>query len=76
MAEVFDDAWDLAEIIRTNGTSPGTGMAGFAGTVAGFWIQRISVDSTHNGFIAYEDGSDEGYYYVRHELTVDYSEIA
>jgi hypothetical protein len=76
VAEVFDDAWNLAEIIRTNGTNPGTGLAGFTGTVAGSWIQRISVDVTHKGFVAYEDGSDEGYYFVRHDLTVDFSETA
>ena len=76
VAEVFDDAWNLAEILRTNNANPGTGLAGYTGTVAGSWVQRISVDTTRKGFVPYEDGSDEGYYYVRHELTVDFSETA
>lgn len=74
VAEEFDDAWDLAEIIRLGGASPGTGLAGYHGPIAGLFIQRISVNATKKGHVAYEDGGDEGYYFVRRELTVDYSE--
>jgi hypothetical protein len=34
----------------------------------------ITVDRTTKGFQAYEDGSDEGFYYVVRHLTVDYTE--
>jgi hypothetical protein len=74
VSEVFEDAWLIAETMRLNGTSPGTGLAGYSGTVAGLTIQRITVDRTMKGFAPYEDGSDEGFYYVRFQLTVDYSE--
>ena len=74
VAETFEAAWSLAETIRLNGTNPGTGLAGFKGTVAGLAIQMISVDKTTKGFIAYEDGGDEGYYSVARHLTVDFTE--
>lgn len=74
IAETFDDAWTVAEVMRTNGTNPGTGLSGFSGAVATLTIQRISVDKTKNGFAEYQDGSDEGFYYCLRELTVDYTE--
>ncbi len=72
VAETLADAWTVAETIRLNGGSPGTGLAGFSGTIAGLVIQRISVNKTMKGFEPYYDGSDEGFYYVRREITVDY----
>src|ERR1043166_5680038 len=35
IASTFLAAWTLSEAVRTNGTNPGTGLAGYAGTPAG-----------------------------------------
>ena len=73
VSEEFDAAWTLAEKIRTNGTSPSTGLSGYVGSVSGVKMS-IAVDSTSKGFVPYEDGSDEGYYFVRRHLTIGYIE--
>ncbi len=77
VAESLDDAWNLAEIIRTNGTTPGSGLAGFKGNIAnvtGIFIQRIALNKTEKDYMPYYDGSDDGFYYVRRELTVDFTQ--
>ena len=51
------DARALAEAVRTNGTNPGTGMAGYSGTYF-----HSTVESIATTFIPIEDGSDEGWY--------------
>lgn len=75
VSEDFDDAWLIAETMRLNGTDPGTGLAGFAGVVGDMTIQRISVDITRKSRHPYDDASDEGYFIVTRELTVEFEEV-
>ena len=53
----------LAEAVRTNGTNPGTGLAGYSGTVNGHQFDAVLMDESVN-FVPSDDGRDEGYYSV------------
>jgi hypothetical protein len=51
----------LAEAVRTNGTNPGTGLAGYNGTPIDVeidcWLDGVTPSFTHKG-----DGSDDGWW--------------
>jgi hypothetical protein len=53
----------LAEAVRTNNTNPGTGLAGYSGTVNGHQFDAVLMDESVN-FVLSDDGRDEGYYSV------------
>ena len=64
----------LAEAIRTNGTTPGTGLAGFTGTTAGMFIDAAILERRQSGYIPEEDGSDSGLYSVDSHYLIQYTE--
>lgn len=53
----------LAEAIRLNGTDPGTGLAGYAGTVNSHTLNAVLDDQT-TAFEPDEPGRDEGMYTI------------
>lgn len=81
-AQKFRDARLLMEAIRTNGTNPGTGLAGYAGsvsvTVGGstgtFAFQMISLDKLQFSVVYREDGSDEAVYLIEAGVSAVYQE--
>lgn len=63
----------LAEAVRVNGTNPGTGMAGYTGTVNGHTFDSVLENETAN-FVPSDDARDEGYYSVLCSYTVTVAE--
>jgi hypothetical protein len=53
----------VADAVRTNGTDPGTGLAGYNGTVNGHTLDAW-LEDTQTSFTPADDGSDEGFYDV------------
>lgn len=64
----------LAEAVRLNGTDPGTGFAGYSGTVNGQDLD-IVLDDEVATFIRADDGSDQGYYDVLQSYEVSFTEV-
>lgn len=62
-SRVKSTARALAEAIRTNGTDPGTGLAGYNGTVNSHTLDAV-LDGMQTSFTQDDDGSDNGYYDV------------
>lgn len=62
-AKTKAEARSLAEAVKLNGTNPGTGMAGYSGTLDGktvdFWLE-----DEQTVYEPVDDGSDEGVYAV------------
>jgi len=63
----------LAEALRTNGTDPGTGLAGYDGTVNSMLI-KAKLDHKQSGYIPEEDGSDSGRYAVDSTYSITFQE--
>lgn len=63
----------LAEAVRVNGTNPGTGLAGYSGTVNGHQFDAVLMDEAVN-FVPSDDGRDDGYYSVLAGYNVTVSE--
>lgn len=63
----------LAEAVRTNGTNPGTGLAGYTGTVNGHTFDAF-LESESVNFVPSDDGRDEGHYSVLAAYTVTVEE--
>jgi hypothetical protein len=83
VGEKWHDCRALAEAIRSNNTDPGTGLAGFAGTVsvplpdgssATFELEIVTYDKKEFSFIFQTDASDEGDYVIDATLTCNYQE--
>jgi len=51
----------LAEAVRLNGTDPGTGLAGYHGTVSSVTFDA-TLESTVGAFTSKADGSEAGWY--------------
>jgi hypothetical protein len=73
-AETFDEVRLLLEAIRTNGTDPGSGLAGRAHSLGTFGIQMATMDNTLFQFVSYDDGSDEGYWFAQTAVSIDYQQ--
>ncbi|MDE2426782.1 MAG: hypothetical protein KGO96_12845 [Elusimicrobia bacterium] len=73
-SKVFADVRLITEAIRNNGTSPGTGLAGYSGTMDGWSVQRVSVEKSTFDFIWYEDATDEGDFVMDTEIEVAFAE--
>lgn len=65
----------LAEAVRVNGTDPGTGLAGYTGTVNGHVFDAVLEDET-TAWEPYSDGSDRGHHVVYQTYTVTMAETA
>lgn len=61
----------LAEAVRTNGTNPGTGLAGYGGSGTEFhsWLE-----SEVPSLIRYDDNSDRKWHTIEMHFKVQYSE--
>lgn len=66
-------ARSLAEAVRVNGTNPGTGLAGYCGTVAGK-VYDAYLDDEQTAFTPAEEGSDQGWYDIFSNYVVTFSE--
>lgn len=64
----------LAEAIRLNGTNPGTGLAGYHGTVASVTFDA-TLESTVAAFTHKGDGSEAGWYDVIASYVVSHAEV-
>ena len=67
------DARALAEAIRINGADPGTGMAGYHGTVGGVMFDAV-LESTTMAWTTESEGSEAGWFDVLAEYTVSHVE--
>ena len=65
------DARALAEAVRVNGTTPGTGLAGYAGSATTF--SAVLDDETH-GIIPFGDGSDRVWHVIECTYICSYYE--
>jgi hypothetical protein len=63
----------LAEAVRVNGTDPGTGLAGYDGTVNGHEFDAV-LDEEQVVMALTEDGRDSGYYDVMASYVVTIAE--
>lgn len=63
----------LAEAVRVNGTNPGTGLAGYKGTVSGVGI-HAQLNSAQTAYASLDEKSDEGWYATEAVYEVWYSE--
>ncbi len=64
----------LAESIRRNDTNPGTGLAGYSGTVNATVIDAVLEDTTPS-FTPAGEGNDQGYFDVDCSYNVTYAEV-
>jgi len=64
----------LAEAIRLNGTNPGTGLAGYHGTVASVTFDA-TLESTITAFTSKADGSEAGWYDAIATYIVSHAEV-
>ncbi len=55
----------LAEAVRTNGTNPGTGLAGYAGASLDAVLETMTT-----AYVPKDDGSDQGWYDTNMDFTV------
>lgn len=72
-AQQKEDARALAEAIRVNGADPGTGLAGYKGTVAGTVYDAVLEDE-QTSRTPMADGSDRGWFDVFCNYVVSYAE--
>ncbi len=63
----------VAVAVKLNGTDPGTGLAGYSGTVSGT-VYSIYLDDEQTSMSPVEEGSDEAYYYVFSNYVVTWAE--
>ena len=63
----------IGEAIRINGTNPGTGLAGFTGTVEGLKINAILTMQETKEY-AFDDGKDSGFFSCDSTYEVWYNE--
>lgn len=70
-AMTIAEARALAEAVRMNGTSPGTGLGPYGGSGAAFdsWL-----DSEAVSVLSFDDGSDRAWYTVEQSYTVTATE--
>lgn len=66
-AMTLTQARALADAVRTNGTNPGTGLAGYSDTSP--CIEAV-LDSESAGFTPFDDGSQRGWFTVAQEYTI------
>lgn len=66
------EARALAAAVRVNGTTPGTGLAGYGGSGTAFdsWLE-----SEASSEIAWDDGSERSWYTVEQSYTMQYTEM-
>lgn len=63
----------MTDALRTNGTTPGTGLEGYSGTVDGVAIGELLWDHSEFDYVPYEDGTDNGYYVIDAVYQCDYA---
>jgi len=59
--------------VRTNETDPGTGLAGYNGTVSGTEYDAV-LDDEQTAFTPAADGSDKGYYEIFSNYVMTWAE--
>ncbi|KKK83024.1 hypothetical protein LCGC14_2797550 [marine sediment metagenome] len=64
----------LAEAVRVNGTDPGTGLAGYTGTVGGMAIDAW-LEDMQTSFVKDDDGSDNGFYDTDCAYMITFTEV-
>lgn len=64
----------LAEAIRRNDTDPGTGLAGYHGTISGFSLDAV-LEDTQIAFVPETDGSSRGWWDVFQSYMVSFAEV-
>jgi hypothetical protein len=67
-ASTRDGAWTLAEAVRRNGTSPGTGLAGYSGAFDALLESQVAAR------VPKDDGSSGWWYDVVQDYTMSRSE--
>ena len=72
-AATSEAAWTLSEAVRTNGTDPGTGLAGYTGTVEGDASDCI-LEQRARASVPRKDGSNRRWYDVNMTLTAIHAE--
>ena len=72
-AQTKAEARSLAEAIRVNGTDPGTGLAGYRGTISGTIYDAV-LDDDQTSFGPAAEGSDQGYYDVFSNYVISWAE--
>ncbi|KKK62026.1 hypothetical protein LCGC14_3008430 [marine sediment metagenome] len=65
----------VAVAVKLNGTDPGTGLAGYGGTVSST-VYSIYLEDDQTSMSPVEEGSDEAYYYVFSNYVVTWAEAA
>lgn len=65
----------VAAAVKLNGTDPGTGLAGYTGTVNGT-LYSIYLEDEQTSMSPVEEGSDEAYYDVYSNYVVTWAEAA
>jgi hypothetical protein len=66
-------ARELAEAIRTNGTDPGTGLAGYHGAAGTQTIDAV-LEDMETSFNTADDASEQGYFDVDCHYVISYPE--
>lgn len=76
VAQEREDARALARAVKTNGSSPGTGLAHseWNEATAPLNVQSCCYVFAEHGFVPYGDDSDDGYYFSDCHYTVIYDE--
>jgi len=72
-AATSDAAWALSEAVRLNGTDPGTGLAGYTGTVSGDALDCI-LEQRARASTPRNDGSKKRWYDVNMTITAIHGE--
>ena len=65
----------VALAVKLNGTDPGTGLAGYTGTVSGT-LYSIYLEDEQTSMSPVEEGSDEAYYNLFSNYVVTWAEAA
>lgn len=65
----------VALAVKLNGTDPGTGLAGYTGTLSGT-VYDAWLEDEQTSFSPVEEGSDEAYYYVFSNYVMTWAEAA
>jgi len=63
----------LANAVKLNGANPGTGLAGYNGTVSGTVYDAV-LDDEQEAFVPADDGSQEGWFEVYSNYVVTHLE--
>lgn len=68
-------ARSICEAVRINGTNPGTGLAGYTGTVGTASFTKCVLNDTSMEYWQADDGTDTGLHVVKANYSLWYAEI-